>query len=125
MKETVTTTEYIHHHLTHWQVHLGANPLMTLNLDTLSVSFVMGLLFFLVFWLTARRATAGVPKQIQNLVELLVVFVDTQVKETLHHPGKVVAPLALTIFIWVFLMNCMDLLPVDLLPYGLHFVGVP
>lgn len=125
MTETLTSSEYINHHLTHWQLRVGDSAFMTLNLDTLSVSLVLGLAFFLIFWLGARRASAGVPKVVQNLVEMLVVFVDTQVKDTLHAPNKVVAPLALTIFVWVFLMNAMDMLPVDLLPYGLHYFGVP
>ncbi|HET7395128.1 MAG TPA: F0F1 ATP synthase subunit A [Gammaproteobacteria bacterium] len=109
----ITADEYIHHHLSYWTV---GNGFWSLNLDTLLVSLVLGFLFFFSFWMVARKASSGVPGRWQNFVEMIVSFVDSQVKETFHGRSKLVAPLALTIFVWVWLMNFMDMIPVDLLP---------
>lgn len=126
--ETVelTTTEYISHHLTNLTVGEG---FWTLHLDTLVVSWVLGLVFLFSFRLAAKHATAGIPGMWQNVVEVLVDFVNNQVKDTYHGKSEWVAPLALAIFVWVFLMNLMDLLPVDLLPriasyFGVHYLKV-
>ncbi len=73
--------------------------------------------------LAARKATTGVPGKLQNLVEIVVEFVGKSVTDTFHGTSKVIAPLALTIFVWVFLMNVMDLLPIDLVPRALEYVG--
>ncbi|MBO9716460.1 MAG: F0F1 ATP synthase subunit A [Pseudoxanthomonas sp.] len=102
-------TEYIQHHLTHNQVldH-------SFNFDSWSVALGLGLLFIGWFWLFARKATTGVPSKGQALVEMIVEFVDGQVKDTYHGDRRSVAPLALTIFVWVVFMNTMDLLPLDL-----------
>jgi len=108
-----TPTEYVKHHITNLSVGDG---LWTFHLDTLVVSFVLGVFFLSFFVLAARRATAGVPGKLQNFVEMLVDFVDTSVKDSFHGPREFVAPLALTIFAWVFLWNIMDLIPVDYLP---------
>ena len=108
-----SVTEYIRHHLTN--LHAG-DGFWTIHLDTLLFSVVLGLFFIGLFRLVAVRATSGVPGRLQNFVEILVQFVDVQVKETFHGSSKLIAPLALTVFCWVFLMNFMDLLPVDLLP---------
>lgn len=123
MSETsgLTPTEYIHHHLTYWQVGHG---FWTINLDTLLISVFLGFLFFFTFLIAARRATAGVPGRWQNFVEMVCSFVDTQVKETFHGRNKLVAPLGLTIFIWVWLMNFMDMIPVDLLPRIAQWIGM-
>ncbi len=122
MTETsgLTPTEYIHHHLTYWQVGHG---FWTINVDTLLVSLVLGFLFFFTFLIAARRASAGVPGRWQNFVEMLVSFVDSQVKDTFHGRNALVAPLGLTIFVWVWLMNFMDMVPVDLLPRGAQLIG--
>ena len=117
----LTVSEYINHHLTNLAVGEG---FWTLHLDTLIVSWVLGLCFLLSFWFAAKRATSGVPGGFQNLVELILEFVDKQVKETFHGKSDFITPLALTIFVWVFLMNFMDLLPVDLLPFIGHHFGV-
>lgn len=114
-------TGYIQHHLTNYVVD-------GINLDTLIVSWVLGGLFLSVFYLSARRATAGVPGPLQNFVELVVEFVDGLVSDTYHGNSKLVTPMALTIFVWVFLMNFMDLLPVDSLAWfgavsGFHTIG--
>ncbi len=104
---------------------------ITLHVDTLGVSIVLGLIVFGLFFIAARHATEGVPGKLQNLVEMMVDFVQGFVKESFHGRSQLIAPLALTIFIWVFLMNFMDLIPVDLLPriaslFGAkHFRAVP
>lgn len=104
-------TEYIKHHLTHNSgVVLGGN----FHWDTWLVSLGLGLLFCLWFGLMARRATTGVPGKAQAIVELIVEFVDNQVKDVFHGDRRFIAPLALTIFMWVLFMNTMDLLPLDI-----------
>jgi F-type H+-transporting ATPase subunit a len=121
-----SATEYIQHHLIHNKIGEG---FWTLNLDTFLFSAVLGAIFALSFAFAARRATSGIPGPWQNFVEMIVDFVDTQVKDCFHHKDKMLAPLALTIFAWVFLMNAMDLLPVDFLPvigsfFGVHYLRV-
>lgn len=115
---------YVLHHLSNLNLDLQTMSLHPANLDSFWVlhldsaffSLVLGLTFFLVFRSVASKATAGVPSRLQNFVELLVDFVNSQVKEVFHAENKMVAPMALTIFAWVFLMNLMDLIPVDWLP---------
>jgi F-type H+-transporting ATPase subunit a len=119
-------TEYIVHHLTNLTVGKG---FWALHLDTLFFSIVLGLVFFFLFRRVAVRATAGVPGGLQNFVEIMVEFADRQVKDTFHGKSELIAPLALTIFCWVFLWNLMDLIPVDLLPkvagwFGVHYLRV-
>ncbi len=106
-------TGMIVHHLTPLSAGEG---FWTLHLDTLFFSALLGAVFILFFKTAAEKATPGVPGMLQNFAEMMVEFVDTQVKDSFHGTSKLIAPLALTIFCWVFLMNCMDLLPVDLLP---------
>jgi len=106
-------TGYIVHHLTPLSVGEG---FWALHLDTMFFSVVLGGLFIWFFKSVAEKATSGVPGLAQNLAEMLVEFVDTQVKDTFHGRSNLIAPLGLTIFCWVFLWNSMDLLPVDLLP---------
>jgi F-type H+-transporting ATPase subunit a len=117
-----TPTEYVTHHLTHLSVGEG---FWTLHVDTLFFSLLTGFLFILVFRAAARRATAGVPGALQNFVEVLVEFVDNSVKDAFHGPREFVAPLALTVFVWVLLWNLMDLIPVDLLPRAAELAGIP
>ena len=125
------SAQYIQHHLTNLQYDLvhqawGADGgFWTLNIDTLVFSWLLGGLFLLSFRWAALRMSQGVPGRWQNCVEVMVEFANDQVKETLHCQDRFVASLALTIFIWVFLMNFMDLLPVDLLPGLFHLMGVP
>jgi len=119
--EGQTTSEYIQHHLTN--LHAGEG-FWTFHLDTMLVSMVLGLLVFGTMWLAARKATAGVPKGLQNFVEMVVEMVDAQVKDTFHGKSAVIAPLALTIFVWIFAMNAMDVIPVDLLPLVARWFGV-
>ena len=106
-------TEYIQHHLHHNTVKLGDMPFMQIHLDSIVVAFLLGALFCLWFWLKARKATSGVPSKGQAFVEIIVEFVDTQVKDTFHGDRRTVTPLALSIFMWVTFLNAMDLLPLD------------
>lgn len=88
-------------------------------------SVVLGLLFLVMFRSVAKKATSGVPGKFQTAIELIVGFVHGSVKDMYHGKSKLIAPLALTIFVWVFLMNLMDLLPIDLLPYiAEHWLGL-
>ena len=114
-------TAYIVHHLTPLSAGEG---FWTLHLDTLFFSFVLGSLILLFFKSVADSVTTGVPGFAQNVAELLVEFVDTQVKDSFHGRNKLIAPLALSIFCWVFLWNAMDMLPVDLLPFLAHVMGI-
>jgi len=116
-----TAGEYIVHHLTHLQNHTpqGVFDLSVLNLDSMFYAIVLGVLACWLLWKAARKATSGVPGRFQAAVEILVEMVDNQAKGIVHSATsrKFVAPLALTVFVWIFLMNAMDLLPVDLLPW--------
>ncbi len=119
----LTSGDYIRHHLSHIEAGSG---FWTFNLDTLFVSIFLGVIVFGFFYLVVKRSTSPVPTNTQNFIELLFDFVDGQVKDTYHGKSKLVAPLAFTIFIWVFLMNLMDLLPVDFFYVvgnilGIHF----
>ncbi|PPD22260.1 MAG: F0F1 ATP synthase subunit A [Methylomonas sp.] len=114
-------TAYIVHHLTNEAVGEG---FWTVHLDTLFFSWVLGAVFILFFKSVAEKATAGTPGLAQNFAEMLVEFVDTQVKDSFHGRSDLIAPLALTIFCWVFLWNSMDLLPIDLLPTISDLIGM-
>jgi F-type H+-transporting ATPase subunit a len=116
-----TGSEYIVHHLANLRHGEG---FWTVNVDSIFFSVLLGLIFVVSFWLAARKATTGVPGKFQNFVETVVEFVDTQVRDTFHGTSKIIAPLALTIFCWILLMNFMDVVPVDLLPLVGQTVGV-
>jgi F-type H+-transporting ATPase subunit a len=117
-------SEYITHHLTHFKpVRMSPNGFWSVHIDSLTVSLLLGVVFCLWFWSMSRKATAGVPGKGQAFVELILEFVDGQVKDVFHGDRRFLGPLALTVFMWVFLMNAMDLLPVDLVPMITHTVG--
>lgn len=118
--------EYILHHLTYLtnRTPQGILDLSVINWDSVLVSVGLGVLFVASFYAAARTATAGVPGKFQNFVEIIVTFVDNQVKDTFHGKNPLLAPLGLTIFCWVFLFNFMDVIPVDLLPFVARGVGV-
>jgi F-type H+-transporting ATPase subunit a len=118
---TQTTSEYIVHHLTN--AHVG-HGFWTFHIDTLIVSGLLGVLVFGAMAYAARRATSGVPGGWQNFVEMVVSLVDSQVRDTFHAKSNLVTPLAITIFVWVWVMNAMDLIPVDFLPQLVHLAGV-
>jgi len=127
----LTSSQYIQHHLEYLQLNLTnmtigeGGGFWTLHLDTLFFSITLGILFLWGFRVAAKHAVSGVPGKWQNFVEMIYEFVDGQVKDSFHGRSALIAPLALTIFVWVFLMNFMDLLPVDLLPMIAGFMGVP
>ncbi len=149
---TQTISEYIVHHLTNltygklpggiereggtlvaeggaWVIAHGgkeaaAMGFTAIHVDSMFWSIGLGVLFCWLFRSVALKAQAGVPSGMVNAVEMIVEFVDNTVRDTFHGHNKMVAPLALTIFVWVFLMNLMDMLPVDLVPSLLSLVGV-
>ena len=110
-------TEYIQHHLTHLRTADG-----TINLDTFWISAILGLVFLGVFYMASRRATSGVPGKLQNFVEATMELVNEVVNSAFHAKSKVIAPLAITIFCWVWLLNAMDFLPVDITALGYEHV---
>jgi len=131
MAAAETASGYIQHHLQN--LTFGQHPVngwgfahtaqeakemgfWAFHLDTLGISVVLGLIFIFLFKAAAKRATSGQPGGLQNFVEVLVEFVDGSVKDTFHGRNALIAPLALTIFVWIFLMNLMDLVPVDWIP---------
>jgi F-type H+-transporting ATPase subunit a len=124
-----TAGEYIIHHLQHLQNdhQHGVVDFSVINLDSLFFTIVIGALGCWLLWLAARKATSGAPGRFQAAVEMLVEMVDSQAKGIVHNANsrRLVAPLALTVFVWIFLLNAMDLLPVDLLPWiGEHVFGL-
>jgi len=123
-EETLTPTSYINHHLSFFTKPVGEGGFWTLNVDTLATSFILGIVSLGFMAWIARGATAGVPNKRQAFVELMVDFVDGQVAGIFHGERKTfVAPAALTVGLWVLLMNAMDFLPVDIIGKGLEAVG--
>jgi F-type H+-transporting ATPase subunit a len=116
----LTPSEYIRHHLVHLtnKKQESIIDFSVINLDSLVINIILGALICFVLWLAARKAHAGVPGRFQAAVEILVEMVENQAKSVIHNAQsrKLIAPLALTVFVWIFMMNFMDLLPVDLLP---------
>ena len=150
--EAHTSTEYIKHHLQNltygelpagfhrhdgevltqatWTIAHGAEEVKamgfwSINLDSMAFSIGLGLLFLFLFRMAAKKATVGVPSGLQNFVEWIIEFIDSSVRGSFSHKNPLVAPLALTVFMWVFLMNLMDLLPIDWLPFAAATAGVP
>jgi F-type H+-transporting ATPase subunit a len=130
-----TSGDYIAHHLQNLQVcksetgewvwnHCAGNP-MAINVDSMFWSILLGLVFVVLFRGVAKKASSGKPSKFQAFVEIVVEFVDSSVKDTFHGTSRLIAPLGLTIFVWVFLMNLMDLIPVDWIPMAAGAVGVP
>jgi F-type H+-transporting ATPase subunit a len=124
-----SASEYIIHHLTHLQNHKPTSPVdfSVINLDSVFFTIVVGVAGCFVLWLAARKATSGRPGRLQAAVEMLVEMVDDQAKSIVHNANsrRLVVPLAVTIYVWIILLNAMDFLPVDLLPWiGEHVFGV-
>ena len=130
--EKITTGEYIGHHLqnltfgqhadgswgfAHSAAEAAAMGFWSFHADTMFWSLVLGLVFFFLFRSVAKKANSGVPTRFQAFVEIVVEFVDNSVRETFHGTSRLIAPLALTLFVWIFFMNFMDLIPVDWLPW--------
>ena len=131
--------DYISHHLTNlkfgklpdgsWGFASSAEEaaqmgILSVHVDSLVWAIGLGMVFLLLFWLAARRATAGVPGMFQSAIEAIVEFVDTTTKDIFPYESPWVAPMGLTILIWVFLMNLMDLVPVDWVPQAFYLMGV-
>jgi len=125
MAAEFNATEYISHHLTHGAKQLGDGGFWTLHFDSLAVSILLGFVGLGFLWWIARGATSGKPGRRQAFVELLMGFVDAQAKGIFRHGDRnsFVAPTALTVFVWVLLMNAMDFLPVDIIGAGTHHVS--
>lgn len=136
--ETLTSSEYIKHHLQNLtcgiqegHVHCAHSAqeakelgFWALNVDTFLMSLILGVVFLFFFRRAAKSASAGVPGGLQNFVEWVIEFVDNSVRGSFTAKNAIVAPLALTVFAWVFLMNMMDLLPIDFGPHLLQAMGV-
>lgn len=140
----MSSAEYIKHHLTNltfghtpegvWEFAHNADEaaqmgFWAIHVDTMLFGLLVGVLFLYFFHRVAKNATAGVPNRLQNLVEMVILFVQDNLHNTACERTPMVAPLALTVFMWIFLMNLMDLVPVDLLPWvagllGIHFLKV-
>ncbi len=121
---------YIEHHLKNNTLELvEGSSFWTVNIDSVIYTIITAVVFLGFFGYIAKNVKSGVPSKAQNFIELIIGFVNEQVNDLFHYKSKVVAPLALSIFVWVFLMNFMDLLPVDLLPWvgskaGIHEMRV-
>ena len=139
--ETLTTSGYIQHHLTNltyglnpetgeWEFAASASEatamgFWSINVDSMAWSIGLGVIFLFLFIKAGRSATSGQPGHFQNFIEMIIEGIEDQVLSVFDHKNDLVAPLALTIFVWVFLMNLMDLVPVDWIPELALFLGVP
>lgn len=136
--ESLTTTGYIEHHLTHWT--FGLHPehgwgvahsareatemgFWAIHVDTMLWSIGLGVLFLWLFRKAAGRATSGTPGGFLNFIEWTVEFIDDNVRGSFSGQNKLIAPLALTLFVWILLLNTMDLVPVDWIPYATQMLG--
>jgi len=119
----LTPSSYIDHHLTNLRVTFGEGGFWTLHVDTIVMGWLMGIIGIGTFWMVARTATRGVPGRFQGFIELIVEFVDNTIKDVFPGSRKFLAPLALTIFVWVFMMNAMDLVPIDWVAALMHGLG--
>ena len=121
----LTPSEYIQHHLTFFQQPVGDGGFWTINVDSVLTAILLGVVGLGFLWWVVRGATSGVPNKRQAFVELLFDFIDEQVKGVFHHGdrNRFIAPLALTVFVWVVLMNAMDFLPVDWVALGTHAIS--
>ncbi len=127
-EHALTAGEYIGHHLTHLRTghQSGVIDFSVFNMDSIFWSVLLGVVGLFVMWRVARSVTSGVPGRMQAAVEILLEMVDTQARGIVHNAQsrKFVGPLALTVFVWVFLMNSMDFLPVDLFHMILETTGL-
>lgn len=137
--KTVTSGEYIQHHLqnltfgkhadgtwgfAHSAAEASAMGFWAVHVDTLFWSLLLGFVFFFMFRSVAKKANTGVPSRFQSAIESVVEFVDSSVRDSFHGTSRLIAPLALTLFVWVFFMNFMDLIPIDWLPWVASSIGI-
>jgi F-type H+-transporting ATPase subunit a len=137
--EAPTSGEYIQHHLQnltfgqhpdgHWGFAHGAEEaaamgFWAIHVDTLFWSLLLGLVFYMLFRNVAKQANSDVPTRFQTAIEAIVEFVDNSVRDSFHGTSRLIAPLALTLFVWIFFMNFMDLIPVDWLPWVASTAGI-
>ena len=138
--EYANSGEYIKHHLTNlvygqhpdgsWGIAHGADEIKemgfwSINVDSMLFSIGLGWFFLWIFRRAAKRASTGAPSGLQDFVEMLIEFIDDSVRGSFSGKNPLVAPLALTIFVWIFLMNLMDLVAVDHIPWLASLMGVP
>ena len=135
-----TGSEYIKHHLTNltfgkgptdgvWKFAHTAQEAQdmgfyAIHVDSMGWAIGLGIIFIMLFSMVARKASTGIPGGLQNAVEIIIEFIDSNVKDTFSHKNKLIAPMALTAFVWILLMNLMDLVPVDWVPQLFHLSGV-
>ena len=130
----LTSGDYIQHHLQNLQIckvdsgewiwnQCAGNP-MAINVDSMFWSILLGFVFIIMFGVAAKKASPKKPSKFQAFIEIIVDFIDSSVKDTYHGKSSLIAPLALTIFMWVFLMNLMDLVPIDWLPEMSKYLGI-
>jgi F-type H+-transporting ATPase subunit a len=137
--ENITTSDYISHHLlnltfgkhpeqgwgfAHSAADAQAMGFWAFHVDTLFWALFLGFVFYFLFRKVAKQANSGVPSRFQAAIEFIVEFVDNSVRETFHGKSRFIAPLALTLFVWIFFMNFMDLIPVDWLPWLAGQAGI-
>lgn len=120
-ESNISIQGYINHHLSDMTVGTG---FWAVNVGALSVAIILGFVFVLTFMFVGRKATTGVPGKFQCFIEMIVEFITTSVRETFHVKNKLIAPIAMTIFMWIFLMNLMKLVPVDFMPTIFGMVGL-
>lgn len=138
--ETLTTSYYIQHHLTNltygklpdgtWGIaqnneQVSQMGFWAIHIDTMFFSILMGALFLFMFRIVAKKASADVPSGWQNFIESIIEFIDSSVRGSFTAKNDLVAPLALTVFVWIFLMNALKMLPVDFIPHLAYLAGIP
>jgi F-type H+-transporting ATPase subunit a len=138
--ETLTTSYYIQHHLTNltygklpdgtWGIaqnneQVAQMGFWAIHVDTMFFSILMGALFLFMFRVVAKKASSDVPSGWQNFIESIIEFIDTSVRGSFSAKNDMVAPLALTVFVWIFLMNALKMLPVDFIPHLAYLAGIP
>ncbi|CAL4317463.1 F0F1 ATP synthase subunit A [Buchnera aphidicola] len=136
LESIIESERYISHHLHHLQLDIRnlkfinfnymPNTYWIINLDSILFSFFLGSIFLIFFYKVSQSLSLKNPNKLQIAIELIVEFVNKNVKEMYHGYDKLIAPLSLTVFIWIFLMNSMDLIPIDFFPYLFKkFLGLP
>ncbi|CAL4317504.1 ATP synthase subunit a [Buchnera aphidicola (Eriosoma grossulariae)] len=126
---------YIHHHLQHFTINLNnlnffnknstLNNFWSINIDSIFFSFFLGCIFLIIFYKISKKLQKKTPGKLQIFIEIIINFINKNVTEMYQEKNKLIAPLSLTIFIWIFLMNFMDLIPIDYLPIlGQKILGI-